>query len=153
MYGVVKWIRGTREKSLRMKEKLSVNIFQLGSSAGRGPVKGMTQVGGGSALNRIPAPQSLSVGTHSAAVNLSVPLFRKFCLDGHGSEKRSMNLEATQGLGSDKIRNVWLRENGAGEDVTRYRVLGPGPPRPPGIGPLKAKRDGGQEFLGGHVSF
>lgn len=71
MYGVVKWIRGTREKSLRMKEKLSVNIFQLGSSAGRGPVKGMTQVGGGSALKRIPAPQSLSVGTHSAAVNLS----------------------------------------------------------------------------------
>lgn len=33
IYGVVKWIRGSREKS--RKEKLGGNIFQLVSSAGR----------------------------------------------------------------------------------------------------------------------
>lgn len=33
IYGVVKWVRGSREKS--QKEKLGVNIFQLVSSAGR----------------------------------------------------------------------------------------------------------------------
>lgn len=53
-------------------------------------------------------------------------------------EKTSMNLEATQGLGSDKIRNVCLRGNEAGQEVTRCRVLGKvgtykgtGAPRPP----------------------
>lgn len=63
-----------------------------------------------------------------------------------------MNLEAAQGLGSDKIRNVCLRGNEAVQEVTRRRVLGkvgthkgPGAPRPPGISPLRPKRDGGQE--------
>lgn len=42
--GGTKWIGGSREKSVRVKKKLRVNIFQFRSSAGRRPVKGQTPV-------------------------------------------------------------------------------------------------------------
>lgn len=93
------WMRGSRETSLRAKEKLDVNIFQLGSSAGRRPVKGMTQVGTSAALERIPGPTLFKCrDTQCCLQSAALYLFCKFCLESHGSEKRSMNLEVTRGL-------------------------------------------------------
>lgn len=62
-----KWIRGSREKSLGGAEKLRINTFQLGSSGGGRPVKGVTQMGGNSALQRAPGATEFEGGTHSAA--------------------------------------------------------------------------------------
>lgn len=42
--GGTKWIGGSREKSVRVKEKLRVNMFQFRPSAGRTPIRGHTPV-------------------------------------------------------------------------------------------------------------
>lgn len=42
--GGTKWLGGSREKSVRVKEKLRVNMFQFRPSAGRTPIRGQTPV-------------------------------------------------------------------------------------------------------------
>lgn len=53
---MVKWIGGSREKSVRVKGKLRVNMFQFRPSAGRRPIKGQAQVRGISVLRTISGP-------------------------------------------------------------------------------------------------
>lgn len=76
---MVKWIGGSREKSVRVKGKLRVNMFQFRPSAGRRPIKGQAQVCGISVLRTISGPVEFVRNTQCSSLPPCV-CFQSFSL-------------------------------------------------------------------------
>lgn len=96
------WLSGWGMKGGKSEGEGEAHCKRFSSGAGWRPIKGHTQVGGDSASgDSLIPPQNVSAGTHGTGQPLCTSVFRffVFCFfffEIHGSERRSINLEATQ---------------------------------------------------------